>query len=117
MKLKKLATAAALAGALALTAVGAAAGTANADPPPWIPGPHPWDSVDYHAHWRGAPWGDGPAPWGWGPPPPPAWAGPLPAAWAPPPAPINYWGYNVQPVFDPGYSQWGFWLFGNWIPL
>ncbi|MDT5183141.1 MAG: hypothetical protein QOI29_1299, partial [Mycobacterium sp.] len=21
------------------------------------------------------------------------------------------------PVWDPGFNQWGFWLFGVWIPL
>jgi hypothetical protein len=31
--------------------------------------------------------------------------------------PFSYWGYNVQPVWDTGYNQWGFWLGGIWIPL
>ena len=35
----------------------------------------------------------------------------------PPPPPINYFGFNEQPVWDPGYNQWGFWFFGIWIPL
>ena len=56
-------------------------------------------------------------PWGWGAPPPPAWDGPLPPAWGPPPPPINYFGFDEQPVWDPGYNQWGFWFFGIWIPL
>jgi hypothetical protein len=41
----------------------------------------------------------------------------LPEAWGPPPPPINYWGYNEQPVWDQGYNQWGFYFFGIWIPL
>jgi hypothetical protein len=41
----------------------------------------------------------------------------LPDPWGPPPAPINYWGFQEQPVWDPGYNQWGFWFFGIWIPL
>ena len=28
--------------------------------------------------------------------------------WGPPPPPINYFGYTQQPVWDPGYNQWGF---------
>ncbi|WP_396836787.1 hypothetical protein [Mycobacterium sp. ITM-2016-00318] len=64
-----------------------------------------------------APWGDGLPPWGWGAPPPPRWNGPLPPAWGPPPPPIDYFGYQEQPVWDPGYNQWGFWFFGIWIPL
>jgi hypothetical protein len=31
--------------------------------------------------------------------------------------PINYWGYNEQPIWDPGQNGWGFWFFGIWIPL
>ena len=42
---------------------------------------------------------------------------PLPGFKPPPPAPINYFGYNEQPVWDQGYNQWGFWFFGIWIPL
>ncbi len=33
------------------------------------------------------------------------------------PPPINYFGFNEQPVWDPGYNQWGFYFFGIWIPL
>jgi hypothetical protein len=64
-----------------------------------------------------APWGDGAPPWGWGAPPRPAWSGPIPPSWGPPPPPFDYWGYPVTPVWDPGFNQWGFWLFGVWIPL
>ncbi len=77
-------------------------------------GPRPPDAF---RGWHNAPWADGPAPWGWGAPPPPAWDGPLPDPFGPPPPPINYWGYNEQPVWDPGQNQWGFWFFGIWIPL
>ncbi len=80
--------------------------------PPWNP-----QDNDWRGRFHGAPWGDGPPPWGWGAPPQPAWDGPLPPAWGPPPPPINYFGYNEQPVWDPGYNQWGFWFFGIWIPL
>ena len=74
-----------------------------------------WRNDDWHGRWHGAPWGDGTPPWGWGAPPSVDW-------WQPPPfgvnpAPFNYWGYNVQPQWDQGQNQWGFWLFGIWIPL
>ena len=80
--------------------------------PPWNP-----QDNDWRGRFHGAPWGDGLPPWGWGAPPPPIWDGPLPPAWGPPPPPINYFGYNEQPVWDPGYNQWGFYFFGIWIPL
>jgi hypothetical protein len=80
--------------------------------PPWNPGDNDW-----RGRFHGAPWGDGIPPWGWGAPPPPQWDGPPPDQWGPPPAPINYWGFQEQPVWDPGYNQWGFWFFGIWIPL
>ncbi len=51
-----------------------------------------------------------------GPPPPPP-HGPLPPAWGPPPPPIWSWGQWVQPAWNPWFNQWGFWLFGFWIPL
>ncbi|BBY86830.1 chitin-binding protein [Mycolicibacterium tokaiense] len=84
------------------------------------PPPPPPPSAAEPGHWgfRGAPWGEGPAPWGWGPPPRPSWDRPLP-----PPGgywnagAINYWGYDVTPVWNPGFNQWGFWLFGAWIAL
>jgi len=31
--------------------------------------------------------------------------------------PINYWGYNEQPIWDQGQNGWGFNFFGIWIPL
>ena len=31
--------------------------------------------------------------------------------------PFNYNGYNAIPIFNPVFGGWGFWLFGNWIPL
>ena len=34
-----------------------------------------------------------------------------------PPRPFNYWGYDVNPVWDDGFRQWGIWLFGLWIPV
>jgi hypothetical protein len=80
--------------------------------PPWNPGDDDW-----RGRFHGAPWGDGLPPWGWGAPPAPAFYGPLPPAWGPPPPPINYFGFNEQPVWDPGFNQWGFYFFGIWIPL
>jgi hypothetical protein len=80
--------------------------------PPWNPGDNDW-----RGRFHGAPWGGDLPPWGWGAPPPPPWDGPLPEAWGPPPPPINYWGFNEQPVWDQGYNQWGFYFFGIWIPL
>ena len=82
----------------------------------WRPPGNPQDN-DWRGRFHGAPWGDGLPPWGWGAPPPPAWNGPLPPAWGPPPPPINYFGFDEQPIWDPGYNQWGFWFFGIWIPL
>src|SRR3954462_238829 len=80
--------------------------------PPWNPGDNDW-----RGRFHGAPWGNDLPPWGWGAPPAPPWDGPLPDPWGPPPAPINYWGFQEQPVWDQGYNQWGFWFFGIWIPL
>ena len=59
-----------------------------------------------------------PGPWGWGAPPRVGWGGPLPppgGVWTG--GPVNYWGFNQMPVWDPGFNQWGIWLFGIWIPL
>ena len=78
----------------------------------------PWRGDPQRGYFHGAPWGDGAGPWGWGAPPRPAWDRPLPppgGRWAY--GPINYWGYNETPVWDPGFNQWGFWFFGVWIPL
>ena len=36
---------------------------------------------------------------------------------APPPLPLQYGGQTVSPAFDGGMRQWGFWYFGNWVPL
>ena len=36
---------------------------------------------------------------------------------APPPPPLQYGGQTVSPAFDGGMRQWGFWYFGNWVPL
>lgn len=68
----------------------------------------PWWASNRHEWWND---NDGPPPWGWGPPPPLQWnGGPLPQN-------INYWGYNVNPVWNDGPRQWGIWLFGLWIPI
>ncbi len=67
----------------------------------------PWWANNRHDWWDDR---QGPPPWGWGPPPAYQWAGG-------PPHPFNYWGYDVNPVWDDGFHQWGIWLFGLWIPI
>ncbi|MBE1548401.1 hypothetical protein GGC64_002425 [Mycobacterium sp. OAS707] len=67
----------------------------------------PWWANNRHDWWDDR---NGPPPWGWGPPPAFQWDGG-------PPHPFNYWGYNVNPVWDNGFGQWGIWLFGLWIPI
>jgi hypothetical protein len=71
-----------------------------------------WDKGVWWANNRHDWWDDrqGPPPWGWGPPPAYQWHGG-------PPGPFNYWGYDVTPVWDVGFHQWGIWLFGIWIPI
>jgi hypothetical protein len=124
MNLKTVIAGASLASGVSLALMGLGSGVANAAPP----GPGDfrgpggprgdWGRPD-RPDWRGhqPPWGEGPAPWGWGPPPPPPWQGPIPPPWASPPSPFQYFGQWVNPVFDPGFQQWGFWFFGIWIPL
>jgi hypothetical protein len=137
MKLNHLIAGVSIAGALGAAALGMGTGLANAAPSP-VPvpnshgvaapidyhgpgrpgGPAPWQGDAHRGYFNGAPWGHGPAPWGWGTPPRPAWGGPLPspgARWAG--GPINYWGYQETPVWNPGFNQWGFNFFGVWIPL
>lgn len=83
--------------------------------PPWCDngnrGGHsdkgPWWASNAHPWWDDR---NGPPPWGWGPPPAYQWQGG-------PPRPFNYWGYDVNPVWDDGFRQWGFYLFGLWIPV
>lgn len=68
-------------------------------PPPWQP---PW--------------------WWWQVPDDPSEPGPsctgalLPRN-APAPPPFQYQGQTVNPLFDTGSQQWGFWFSGKWIPL
>jgi hypothetical protein len=132
MNLNRLVAGAAIAGAVGAAALGTGSGLANAAPTP-VPdhhgtatpvdyhgpgGPAPWRGDAHRGYFNGAPWGRGPAPWGWGAPPRPAWGGPLPppgARWAS--GPINYWGYQETPIWNPGFNQWGFNFFGVWIPL
>ncbi|WP_319447344.1 MULTISPECIES: chitin-binding protein [unclassified Mycobacterium] len=78
-------------------------------------GPRPNDAF---GGFRGQPWGDGAAPWGWGAPPRAGWGGPFPppgGVWNQ--GPVNYFGYNEQPIWDQGQNGWGFYFFGVWIPL
>ena len=67
-----------------------------------------WWNSNRHDWWDDR---NGPPPWGWGPPPPIQWHG------GPPPHSVNYWGYNLNPVWNDGPRQWGVWLFGQWIPI
>ena len=145
MKLKKVMASAMIVGALGFGAVGLGSGFASASPGapapldpgfnnpwPWPPGPGRDDHGRdwYRADDRGGDWAksawwatnrhdwwddrNGPPPWGWGPPPPAQWDGPPP--WVNP-HPINYWGYNENPVWDDNFHSWGIWLLGQWIPL
>ena len=67
----------------------------------------PWWANNRHDWWDDR---QGPPPWGWGPPPAYQWAGG-------PPRQFNYYGYDVNPVWDQGFNEWGIWLFGLWIPI
>jgi hypothetical protein len=31
--------------------------------------------------------------------------------------PVDYYGYRRKPIWDPVRQQWGFYLFGVWIPV
>ena len=141
MTMKQLIAGAALVGGLGVTAIGLGTGMATADPPPpWpAPGqpdqpPGPPQQGQDGDHGPGGPqggrnqglsgpyggpgesdmappWQQGPPPpWQQGPPPPPLPGGP-------PPAPFQYFGQQVNPVFDQSRSAWGFWFLGTWIPL
>jgi hypothetical protein len=85
-------------------------GQGNGNGPDWKRGD--WDKGPWWADNRHEWWDDrnGPPPWGWGPPPPYHWHGG-------PARPFKYWGYDVTPVWDDGFRQWGIWLFGLWIPV
>jgi hypothetical protein len=81
-------------------------------------GPAPWHGDAQRGYFHGAPWGDGPAPWGAGEPPRPDWGRPLPppgGEWRD--GPINYYGYQETPMWNPQFNQWGFDFFGVWVPL
>jgi hypothetical protein len=137
MRLSKVVSAATIVGALGFGALGPGGTLASADPVAPAPlKPHddfcaPWcgngngngNGNGAWKHWDGdkGPWwagnrhewwndNDGPPPWGWGPPPAYQWDGGGPH-------PFNYWGYNVNPVWDDGFRQWGIWLFGQWVPV
>ncbi|AGB23670.1 hypothetical protein Mycsm_03368 [Mycobacterium sp. JS623] len=145
MGLSKFFSAAMIVGALGFGAFGPGGAVASADPvapaplkpghgnddfcPPWCGNgdgngngngrghesdwnPGGWDKGPWWANNRHDWWDDrkGAPPWGWGPPPAFQWDGG-------PPHPFNYWGYNVNPVWDDGFGQWGIWLFGLWIPI
>lgn len=132
MVLTKAVSAAMIVGALGLGALGPGGAVASAAPavpapekprhddlcPPWCgngPGngnanghdKGPWWANNRHDWWDDR---QGPPPWGWGPPPAYHWTGG-------PPRPFKYWGYDVIPVWDHGFRQWGIWLFGLWIPI
>jgi hypothetical protein len=125
MKLARTVVNAMVVAALGFGSAGLGSGVASAKPgqdidSPCFPfcenrqnhGPDHWDKGPWWANNRHDWWDDrqGPPPWGWGPPPAYRWAGG-------PPRPFNYWGYNVNPVWDDGFHEWGIWLFGLWIPI
>jgi hypothetical protein len=121
--LTKVLSAAMIVGAFGLGAMGATAPTASAKPvlsapekprhddycPPWC-GDEKRGNDNYCPPWCGDDNRKSPPPWGWGPPPAYHWPGG-------PPRPFNYWGHDVNPVWNDGFRQWGFWLFGMWIPV
>ncbi len=112
MRLSRYVSAAMVVGALGFGVIGPGGAVASADPVAPAPlKPHddfcPWWAGNRHDWWDDR---NGPPPWGWGPPPAYQWDGG-------PPRPFNYWGYNVNPVWDNGFGQWGIWLFGLWIPI
>ncbi|KUI00149.1 hypothetical protein [Mycobacterium sp. IS-3022] len=130
MNLKKVLKNATAHGAVAVVLGGAALGTgavtANADPD-WGPRDHDewvddwqydrdwkwnrWNDHDWDKWWKVNKWrNDDRPPWGWGRPPAVQWRG-HPPQW------IDYWGYRVHPVWDPGFKAFGFWLFGVFIPV
>jgi hypothetical protein len=81
-------------------------------------GAAPWHGDAQRGYFHDAPWGDGPAPWGPGEPPRPDWGRPLPppgGEWRD--GPINYYGYQETPMWNPQFNQWGFDFFGVWVPL
>jgi|SRR5271166_367393 len=81
-------------------------------------GNDPWRGDAQRGYFHEAPWGDGAAPWGWGAPPRPAWGGPLPGPGGPwVGGPIDYYGYQETPIWNPLFNQFGFDFFGVWIPL
>ena len=134
MRLSRFVSAAMIVGALGFGAFGPGGAVASADPVAPAPlKPHddfcaPWcgnggghgnrghdDGGDKGPRWannRHDWWDDrrGAPPWGWGPPPAYQWAGGSPR-------PFTYWGYDVNPVWDDGFRQWGIWLLGQWIPI
>lgn len=117
-------------GAVAVVLGGAALGpgvvSANADPDWRGPGHHNWvdngrhgndwqwqrwNDHDWDKWWKANKWrNDDRPPWGWGPPPAVHWRG-HPPEW------MDYWGYRVHPIWDPGFNAFGFWLFGVFIPV
>ena len=118
----RLFTSALVGGGLALSALGLAAGPAQATPAPvptyhwcpgdrWDPGWGPyanWNAChDWDGDWRNP---YGPAAFG-GPP----WGGPPP--WAPPPPPPPFWAPWASVIWDPGHNAWGFWNNGGWVGL
>jgi hypothetical protein len=130
MNLKQLVAQGSIAGLLAVGAIGAAPAV-SADPD-WNDWNHDewvdqdwhdngwqwnnwqwnnWNGNDWNKWWRVNKWrNDDRPPWGWGAPPPVHWRG-HPPEW------IDYWGFRVHPIWDPGFHAFGFWLFGIFIPI
>lgn len=127
MTLKKIVAGGIVAGVLTAAAAGSGIGPASADPGwkpdkdrhdqwvdrGWNDHDRSWrgDDRDWDKWWRDNRWrNEDRPPWGWGPPPPLHWRGH-------PPQFVDYWGYQVSPIWDPGFRSWGFWLFGVFIPV
>lgn len=111
MNRKRLVSAAAVAVGIGLTALTAANGAASAQPGPPCGGvcQGPGGHVD-----RGVPPGLDRGRFD-GPPPGLAWRGIDQGRFDH--QPFNYNGNWVTPIFNPSFNNWGFWLFGLWIPL
>ena len=82
-------------------------GNGNGPGKHWDGDKGPWWANNRHEWWDDR---NGEPPWGWRFPPAYQWTGG-------PPHPFNYWGYDVNPEWNDGFRQWGFWLFGLWIPI
>lgn len=139
MNFKQLTCSSAIALAISASVLTLGSGVASAQP-----GPAPCQFGNCQGpggpggHDQGRPGGhdQGPPPGGQGGPGGPGGPGPSPGdhnpAWGPPPPdqgwrgiddgrrdhqPFNYNGSWVTPIYNADFNNWGFWLFGIWIPI